>query len=402
MIRTLVVVGFGMAAHRLLDRLCAEDSGHSWRVVVLSEEPRPAYNRIALSSYLAGCEAGALSLPSGAILGSPRVDVQLGRAAVRLDRARRTVTADDGTAYPYDALVLATGARASVPPVPGHDLPGCFTYRSLADADAIRAAAAFSPGGGAVVVGGGLLGLEAADGLRRLGLGPHVVERAPHLMPAQLDADGARLVERLVGAAGLRAYCGRPLLAVEPYRRGLLRVRLADATVLDAALVVFSSGVRPRDELAAAAGLATAERGGCLVDAACRTEDPRIFAIGDCAAVEGRSYGLVTPGYRMADAVAGQLLGRPEVFTYSGPVTRLKLPGVDVAGFGDTHALTPGALQISYRKRQAGHHIYAKIVLDKAAETLLGGILVGGAAARSPLPALLGQKLPSPVEELLP
>ncbi|MEV6957691.1 FAD-dependent oxidoreductase [Streptomyces sp. NPDC051207] len=397
--RTLVVAGHGMAGHRLVAHLRAHDRHGTWRAVVLAEEPRPAYDRVALSSYLEGRSAADLTLADHAFLTDPLVDVRTATPVTGIDRRARTVTTADGTTIAYDALVLATGSRPYVPPVPGHDLPGCFVYRTFADLDAIRAAAREKRPG--VVVGGGLLGLEAANALRLLGVRTHVVELAPRLMPVQLDDGAARVLARLVGGLGLRVHCGTAVRAVHAGSDGRVAgVTLADGSAVDAGLVVFSAGVRPRDELARPAGLATGERGGFLVDDRCRTGDPHIWAVGECAAVRGRTYGMVAPGHRMAELVADQLLGRPTApFTDPDTSARLKLLGVDVASFGDAHAETEGAMEYVLRDDTAG--TYAKLVLGPDGRVLLGGVLAGDASAYGTLRALVGRELTAPPDRLL-
>ncbi|UCM88845.1 NAD(P)/FAD-dependent oxidoreductase [Streptomyces marincola] len=396
---TVVVVGHGMAGHRFVEELRAGDRAGRWRVVVAAEEPRPAYNRVELSSYLAGRSAADLQLAAPGLLSDPLVELRLETAVVSVDRAARTVACADGTVIGWDALVLATGSRPFVPPVPGRDLPGCFTYRTIEDLDALRAAAV--PGADGVVVGGGLLGLEAAQALRSLGMRPHVVETAPHLMPAQVDAGAGRLLGRLVAGLGVRVHCGRGVAHVAPGPGGRVgEVALADGAVLPARVVVFAAGVRPRDELAGPAGLARGERGGFLVDERCRTADERIWAVGECAAVLGRCHGLAAPGYRMAETAARQLLGVcSAVFPGADTSAKLKLLGVDVAGFGDVHAASEGAIEFVRDDRAAG--TYAKLVLGPDGRTLRGGVLAGDARGYMALRALLGRELPDAPERLL-
>ncbi|MEU5810406.1 FAD-dependent oxidoreductase [Streptomyces sp. NPDC047718] len=397
--RTLVLAGHGMAGHRLVEELRALDPAGSWRVVVLAEEPRPAYDRVALSSYLDGRSAADLGLPAPGLSTDPRVEVRLATAVASVDRAARTVTTTAGDTVGYDALVLATGSKPFIPPVPGHDLPGCFAYRTLTDLDAIRAAS--QPGRPGVVIGGGLLGLEAANALRLLGMEPHVVELAPRLMPLQVDAAGGDVLGRRITERGLHAHCGVATASVQPGPDGrACAVALADGTVLEASVVIFSAGVRPRDELAAPAGLATGERGGFRVDPLCRTADDRIWAIGECAAVSGRCYGLAAPGYRMAESVARQLLDLPAApFEQADMSTKLKLLGVEVASFGDAHAGTAGSLELSRLDEAQG--TYAKLVLDADCRTLLGGILVGDAQAYADLLPFVGRPAPSTAHRLL-
>ncbi|GAA2792551.1 nitrite reductase large subunit NirB [Saccharopolyspora taberi] len=399
MTRTLIVVGHGMVGHRLVEEVRAKDTGDAWRIVVLGEEPHPAYDRVALSSYLDGKSAEDLSLVSHEFLEDPLVELRLTTGVTAVDRAARTVSTTDGAVLSYDALVLATGSRPFVPPVPGHDLEGSFVYRTLDDLDAIRDAA--TEGRPGVVIGGGLLGLEAANALRLLGMRPHVVEMAPRLMPLQVDEGGGQVLSRLVEELGLTVHCGAATQSIDADENGRVRgVTLSDGTEIETDLVVFSAGVRPRDELAEPAGLARAERGGVLVDEFCRTNDEHIWAVGECAAVEGRCYGLVAPGNTMAEIVAGQLVGEDGAgFPGADMSTKLKLLGVDVASFGDAHGTTEGALEVVYANNAAG--TYAKLVLSDDAQVLLGGVLVGDASAYSVLRPLVDRPLPAPPEQLL-
>ncbi|WP_372672209.1 nitrite reductase large subunit NirB [Amycolatopsis kentuckyensis] len=392
---TLVVAGHGMVAHRLVEAVRAEDPSGNWRVVVLSEEPRPAYDRVALTSYVDTWDPASLALPGSDYAGDSLVDLRLGELAVSVDRNAKTVTTASGDVVSYDALVLATGSRPFVPPVPGHDLPGCFVYRTIEDLDAIRAAAVEKPGRGrrsAVVIGGGLLGLEAAKALRDMGLSPHVVEMAPRLMPLQVDEGGGSLLRRLITNLDVTVHTGTSTDAIEADGSRLL-ARLGNGTELDVDLVVFSAGVRPRDDLARQSGLEVGPRGGVLTDASCRTSDPAVYAIGECAAVEGRVYGIVAPGYAMAEIVAAQLTGGAGEFPEPDTSTKLKLMGVDVASFGDAHAKTEGALEVAVNDAVAG--TYKKLVVTDDGKTLLGGVLVGDATEYNTLRALVGRPLPA-------
>ena len=392
MTRTLVVVGHGMVGHRMVQALRERDRTGQWRVLVLAEEPRPAYDRVALSSYVDSWDPAALTLPGAELADDELVELRLGDPVTSVDRVARTVTTASGAVVSYDALVLATGSKPFVPPVPGHDLPGCHVYRTIEDLDAIRDATAGSDTG--VVVGGGLLGLEAANALRLMGVSTHVVELAPRLMPLQVDEGGGALLRRQVEQLGLTVHAGVSTSAVEAGPDGrVARVTLADGTQVETGLVVFSAGIRPRDELARLSGLAVGERGGVLVDAGCRTEDEHVYAVGECAAVEGRVYGLVGPGYSMAEVVADRLLGGDATFPGADMSTKLKLLGVDVASFGDAHANTPGALEVVHNDPVAG--CYAKLVVSDDAVTLLGGVLVGDASQYATLRPLVGRPLPA-------
>lgn len=409
--RTVVVVGHGMVGHRFVEALRRRDTDRRLRVVVLAEESRPAYDRVALSSYVADATAADLDLGTEP---DHADELHLDDRAVAVDRERRVVTTAGGRTVAYDELVLATGSYPFVPPVEGRDLDGVFVYRTLDDLDALReAAAAATARAGAgrrsgVVVGGGLLGLEAADALRRLGLSAHVVEAAPRLMPVQVDDAGGALLGRLVSELGLRVHTGVSTASIARDHRGGLLVTLSDGTELDASVVVFSAGIRPADALARRAGLPVAERGGVLTDSRCRTRDEHVWAIGEVAAVEGRTYGLVAPGYAMAEVVADRLTGGDERFAEADTSTKLKLLGVDVASFGDAHATTPGALEVRVDDPVAG--TYAKLVVDDArsdggaeGRTLLGGVLVGDAEHYETLRGFLGATLPGePMSLLVP
>ncbi len=396
----LVVVGHGMVGHHLVATVRDRDTAGEWRITVLAEEPRPAYDRVSLSSYFDGASEMGLRLPGADFAADGRVELCLGERAVAVDRAARAVTTAAGRILGYDALVLATGSYPFVPPVPGHDMPGCFVYRTIDDLEALSAAATTASAG--VVIGGGLLGLEAANALRLLGLKAHVVEAAPHLMPLQIDEGGGALLARMLARLDISVHCGAAVAAVRPGAGGgVAGVTLADGTGIDAELVVFSAGVRPRDELARAAGLPVGERGGVAVEAACRTADPHIYAVGECACVAGRVYGLVAPGYAMAAVAADRILGGGATLGEPDTAAKLKLLGVDVASFGDAHARTPGALAVVMNDPVAG--TYGKLVVSDDAMTLLGGVLVGDATAFASLRPLVGGPLPAdPVALLTP
>ena len=242
-----------------------------------------------------------------------------------------------------------------------------------------------------MVIGGGLLGLEAANALRQFGMTPHVVERLPRLMAQQLDQAGGALLNRMIGSLGIAVHLDVGTEAIEARDDGVV-VELSDGTAIDAGLVVFAAGVRPRDELARAAGLAVAERGGILTDSTCATAIPDVYAIGEVAAIDGRCYGLVGPGYTSAEVVADRLLGGSAEFGEADMSTKLKLLGVDVASFGDAMGATPDCLEVVVN--DAVKQTYAKLVLSDDATTLLGGILVGDASAYGVLRPMVGKQLP--------
>mgnify|MGYP003886227649 CR=1 FL=1 len=403
--KRVVVVGHGMVGHRFVEALRARDTDGTWQITVLAEETEPAYDRVGLTGYTEHWDRSRLALPGNDYADDDLVDLRLNCRVTGIDRAAKTVQTGDGWSVAYDALVLATGSYPFVPPVPGRDLPICHVYRTLDDLDAIRASAeaarkSKTPVG--VVIGGGLLGLEAANALRAFGLTTHVVEMAPHLMAAQLDAAGGALLKRMITNLGIEVHTGVgtesivPVQRNEPLRKSdrddSVRLSLNDGTHIDAGVVVFAAGVRPRDELGREAGLDIAQRGGVLTDLSCVTSDPAIYAIGEVAAIEGRCYGLVGPGYTSAEVVADRLLGGAAEFGEADMSTKLKLLGVDVASFGDALGRTPNCLDVVVN--DPVKQTYAKLVLSDDAKTLLGGILVGDATAYGVLRPMVASELP--------
>jgi nitrite reductase (NADH) large subunit len=396
----VVVVGHGMVGHRFVEALRSRDADGAWRVTVLAEETDAAYDRVGLTGYTDHWDRRLLALPGNDYRGDELVEVRLGSRVVEIDRVAKTVLTADGEQVDYDALVLATGSYAFVPPVPGHDLPVSHVYRTLDDLDAIRVDALQALESGhapvGVVIGGGLLGLEAANALRQFGLHAHVVELAPRLMAQQLDEAGGALLGRVITDLGLTVHVGVGTDAIESVQHAdgspTVRVRLSDGAIIDAGLVIFAAGVRPRDELARGADLEIAERGGVITDLSCATRDPNIYAIGEVAAIEGRCYGLVGPGYTSAEVVADRLLGGGAEFPEADMSTKLKLLGVDVASFGDAMGRTPNCLEVVVN--DAVNQTYAKLVLSDDAKTLLGGILVGDASAYGVLRPMVGEQLP--------
>ncbi|MEU7744484.1 nitrite reductase large subunit NirB [Nonomuraea sp. NPDC049158] len=380
----IVVVGYGPTAHRLVETL--HERGFGGQVTVIGEEPRPAYDRVALTSYLSGTSVEDLTYPV-----PPGTVTRLGGRVTGIDRAARTVTLADGSAEPYDVLVLATGSAPFVPPVPGAE--HAYVYRTIDDLDAIRMAAKDATEG--VVVGGGLLGLEAADALRGLGLKTHIVEMSPWLMPRQVDEGGGSVLKSHIEGLGLSVHAGAGVKEIVAGERGVTGLRKPDGTLLDAQIVVFSAGIRPRDELARASGLDVGERGGITVDAGMRTSDPAIYAIGECALAGGMVYGLVGPCFTMAEVAADRILGGAATFEGADMSTKLKLLGVEVAQFG----AMDGALDVTYMDPVAG--VYKRLFISDDAQTLLGGICVGDASPYGSLRPFVGKRLPAAPSDLL-
>jgi nitrite reductase (NADH) large subunit len=400
----LIVIGNGMVGQRLLEQLQA--SASELEITVLCEESRPAYDRVHLTSYFSGKSAQDLSLAQPDFFDRSGISLQLSERAVAIDREQRLVKTASGLSLEYDRVVLATGSYPFVPSIPGHDRPGCFVYRTIDDLDAIRSASANAKSG--VVIGGGLLGLEAAKALKDLGLETHVVEFAPRLMAVQIDDAGGSMLRGRIRDLGVGVHTAKQTTAITDGSERAHCLRFADGSVLETDLIVFSAGIRPRDELARAAGLEVGARGGVVIDDACRTSDPDIFAMGECALWKGKIYGLVAPGYQMAGIVASQLQGNSDArFAGADMSTKLKLMGVDVASIGDAHAAGSGARACVFidERRQ----IYKKLVVNEEGTRLLGGILIGGAEEYGtwlqmvqnelPLPANPEQLMFSPTDE---
>jgi nitrite reductase (NADH) large subunit len=381
---TIVVVGHGMVGHRFLEAAVERGLHRSHRIVVLAEERRAAYDRVHLSSFFDGATAEDLALSTDEWFHDHGIELALGEPATDLLIGEQVVVTAAGRRLAYDACVLASGSSAFVPPIDGHAAAGCFVYRTIDDLESIRAWATGASAG--VVVGGGLLGLEAANAVRLLGLRTTVVEMAPRLMAVQLDDGGGRALRGHVEALGIEARTGVAVTGVATTPDGRVEgLRLGGEVeeVVPAELVVFAAGIRPRDQLARAAGLAVGERGGVVVDDACATAAPGVYAIGEVACHAGRVYGLVAPGQVMAEVVADRLAGGDRTFTGADLSTRLKLLGVEVASVGDPHA---EGHDIVVSDPRAG--TWKRAVVDRTGR-LLGAVLVGDAAPFGPLVSAL-------------
>jgi len=360
-----------MVGHHFVETLV--NSGGDDDITVIGEEPRPAYDRVHLSDVFAGREPADLALATRETYKEWGVDAQFGDPVSRIERRSKQVITGNGRRFSYDKLVLATGSYPFVPPVPGSDHKRCLTYRTIDDLGEIKAKAQGSRVG--VVVGGGLLGLECANALRNLGLETHVVEFAPGLMGVQLDEGGSRMLRRKVEALGVQVHTGKNTQNIGAGDNRALKMQFADGESLETDMIVFSAGIRPRDDLGRAAELAVGERGGIVIDYKCKTTDTDVFAIGECALFGGRIYGLVAPGYRMAEAVAGQLAGEEVQFQGADMSTKLKLLGVDVGSIGDAHGRDPGSLSFVFSDEREEY--YKRIVTSADGKQLLGAVLVG-------------------------
>jgi len=401
----VVVVGAGMVAHRFVESVLSNPEG-AVHITVIGDEGRHPYDRVGLTGYFSGATPTELTLDR-AVFDDERVALIADDRVVRIDRRTQTVVTRARQAIAYDTLVLATGSYAARVAVDGADLPGCFVYRTLDDVQELRrfvqhrSAELGRPLRGAVI-GGGLLGLEAAGALQGLEVDCTVVQSSDRLMSAQLDLAGGGMLRRLIEARSISVRTESRTTRLDPDESGAVTaLEFQDGSFQRADVVIFTVGVRPRDELARNAQIDVHPRGGVLIDDRCRTSDPAILAIGEVANFDGRSVGLVAPGYAMAEVAATRLLGGDATFPGYDESAKLKLSGVDVASFGDAFAQTPNALDVVYADPVAG--VYKKLVLSDDAQTLLGGILVGDAAAYGSLRPLVGARLGAdPVAYLMP
>jgi nitrite reductase (NADH) large subunit len=320
-----------MAAQRFIERVVEGPCSRDFRIIVLAEESSAPYDRIRLADLLEGKSAGSLALRSEDWYASRGIEVRTKDPALEIDRAQRTVRTDSGHDIAYDHLILATGSRPLVPPIPGAELDAVATYRTIEDVERIGTFA--RPGAPVVVIGGGLLGIEAAHTLRERGCQVDVVEQALRLLPRQLDVEGAEVFRRQVAAAGIGLHLNAQVAEIRERASGV-EVGLASGESLPAELVVMAIGIRPRDELARAAGLACDRSGGIVVDDGLATSDPNIHAIGECARHQGSVPGFVAPCYAMADTLAARFEGHPTAYEESVPSARLKVETIDVGSVG--------------------------------------------------------------------
>lgn len=402
----ILVVGNGMVGHHFVEQMVAANPNA--KITVLSGEPRLAYDRVHLSEYFTGKTAAELALTDEAKYEELGVEFHVNAKVTYISKGAKHVALKNGDIFSYDKLVLATGSYPFVPPIPGHKQEHCLVYRTIEDLEDIQNSANQSKIG--VVIGGGLLGLEAANALKQAGLETHVVEFAPQLMAVQLDQGGGELLKRKIEELGVKVHtskvteviadgeAGEPSADKESSR---FQLRFKDGEVLNTDMVLFSAGIRPRDALARAHEIEIGERGGIVINDHCQTSDPDIYAIGECALWQQRIFGLVAPGYQMARAAASHIAGGDLAFTGADMSTKLKLLGVEVGSIGDAHAKTPGALTYIFENQPK--QVYKKIVVDSKQELLLGAVLVGDTSDYDTLLqfALNGMTLPENPESLI-
>lgn len=390
--KRIIVVGNGMVGYKFCEKLRSRNKNH--QLLIYGEEPRPAYDRVHLSSFFSGKGADDLLMAPPSWYVENDIQLAISELVVSIDRENKTIQTHSGKTDRYDYLVLATGSSAFVPQIPGVERDGVFVYRTIEDLNQIISYA--RQVSRAAVMGGGLLGLEAAKALLDLGLETHVVEFAPRLMPRQLDDAGASILAHKLSQLGIGIHTGKSTTRIEGNGK-IEALRFADGTMLDIEMMVISAGIRPRDELARSSGLNVHAKGGVMVDDLLRTSDENIFAIGEVAVHNNMVYGLVAPGYEMADYVVRQILAEtPKLFTGFDMSTKLKLIGVDVGSFGDAFGETPGSIPIVFQDKNSG--VYKRINISEDGKYLLGGILVGDAAHYNFLHQMVINKMSLPAQ----
>ncbi len=396
----IVVIGNGMVGYKFCEKLVAKMQPGQFEIVVFGEEPRHAYDRVHLSEYFAGKTADDLSMSTLEWYAENNITLYLSDPVQQIDRFHKTVHSFHGITQAYDYLVLATGSAPFVPPIPGVEKDGVFVYRTIEDLEMMKSHAPKARKG--AVIGGGLLGLEAAKAMLDLGISEtHVIEFAPRLMPRQIDDQGSAMLQSKLQELGLQIHTNKntsEILGDECIKA----MRFVDDSYLDVDMLVISAGIKPRDELAKLSGLEVGTRGGIMVNSRLQTTDETIFAIGECALYEGMIYGLVAPGYEMADVVAANLCGGDKSFKSFDMSTKLKLIGVDVASFGNPFVSAPECRTIVFE--DTVKNIYKRINISNDGKTLLGGILIGEAEAYNMLLQTTTNKLvlpPNPEDLIL-
>ncbi|AXT53556.1 nitrite reductase large subunit [Aquimarina sp. BL5] len=403
--KKVVIIGNGMVGYKFCEKFVVSEKFTDYKLIVFGEEPRRAYDRVHLSEFYDGKTAEDLSMSSANWYKDNNIDLHTSEMITEINRENKTVANHRGDTYTYDYLVLATGSSAFVPPIQGVDKEGVFVYRTIEDLEATEAYAKKLKAQGkteAAVLGGGLLGLEAANAVKNLGLNAHVVEFAPRLMPRQLDKGASDMLQAKIEDLGLKVHLSKQTQFLQG-EKSIEGLQYVDDTELKVDMLVVSAGIRPRDEVAKECGLEVGTRGGIIVNQKMQTSDENIYAIGECALLNKMIYGLVAPGYDMAEVAVQQITGgnaeMPESIDMS---TQLKLIGTEVASFGDALNEAKEVIdEITYENKRKG--IYKKINVSKDGKKLLGGILIGDSSDYNSLFQIYinGIKLPEEPEDLI-
>jgi nitrite reductase (NADH) large subunit len=370
----LVIIGNGMVGHRFIDDFVEKADLDKFEITIFCEEPRVAYDRVHLSSYFSHHTAEELSLVKEGFYEKHNIEILIGERALTIDRQAKIVLSQTGREVAYDKLIMATGSYPWVPTIKGNKSCDCFVYRTIEDLNAIEATARRSKSG--AVVGGGLLGLEAAGALKALGVEAHVIEFAPVLMAEQLDQQGGQMLRQKIESIGVHVHTGKntqEIVASGKTARNTMK--FADGSELEVDFIVFSTGIRPQDRLSKQCGLTIGPRGGIAINDQCLTSDPDIYAIGECASWNDKFFGLVAPGYNMAKVAVDNILNRKNQFSGADMSAKLKLLGVDVGSIGDANGRTPNCKSYVYLDENAS--TYKRIIVSEDGKSLLGAVLVG-------------------------
>jgi len=391
----LVVIGNGPVGHNFLEYLVESGKSDQYQVTVFGEEPLPAYDRVHLTSWFKNQSVDDINMVSDGFYPKNDFILHTGDKATKIDINRKLVISESGIEVSYDKIILATGSFPFVPPVPGHQRDNIFVYRTIDDLEKITAAAKTAKVG--AVIGGGLLGLEAAKALMDLNLKTHVVEFAPRLMAVQVDDGGGAMLAKKIQDLGVSVHTQKNTQNIGDGENTVHKMSFADGEELETDIIVFSAGIRPRDELARQAELTLGERGGVVINNNCLTSDEDIYAIGEVALWDNKIFGLIAPGNAMAHAAVDHLTGTgTSEFTGADMSTKLKLMGVDVASIGDAHGTTPNSRSYTYVNDR--EEVYKKIVVSEDDKYLLGAVLIGDAAEYGSLLQFMLNKMELPSE----
>ena len=381
--KKIIVVGNGMVGYKFCEKFVSKSGNDAFKIIVFGEEPRPAYDRVHLSEYFENQDAKALEMAPRSWYEEHNIELITGMRITDIHRSSKTITCANDETFTYDYLVLATGSSPFVPNIKGVEKKGVFVYRTIEDLEGMLAYAAelkaAKPNAKAAVLGGGLLGLEAGKAITDMGLEPHIVEFAPKLMPRQLDSRSSQVLQLKLESIGLHIHLSKATNQIlgDAFITGM---EFGEDDVLDVDMLIISAGIRPRDELGKTCDLEMGVRGGIVVNNKMQTSDATIYAIGEVALYNQMIYGLVAPGYDMADVAASQILGQEDVLMPDDidMSTKLKLIGVDVASFGEPFMPASKGHSIIFENKT--QHLYKRINVSHDGKSLLGGILVGDAA----------------------
>ena len=406
--KKIIVVGNGMVGYKFCEKFVANEEAKNFQLTVFGEEPRPAYDRVHLSEFFDNQDAKALEMAPAEWYAENNIELITDERVSDINRTAKTITTAKDREFSYDYLIMATGSSPFVPPIKGVEKEGVFVYRTIEDLEGMLAYAAKlnaeKPNARAAVLGGGLLGLEAGKAVLDMGLEPHIVEFAPKLMPRQLDSRSSQVLKLKLESIGLNIHLSKATNQILGDGK-ITGMEFGEDDRLDVDMLIISAGIRPRDELAKACGLEVGVRGGIIVDHTMKTSDDNIYAIGEIALYNQMIYGLVAPGYDMAEVVVKQILGETDVVMPDeiDMSTKLKLIGVDVASFGEPFMPADRGHSIIFENKT--QYLYKRINVSHDGKTLLGGILVGDASDYSMLHQIYlnGMKIPEdPAQLILP